>query len=132
MTNGIIEAIVFIIGLVVSTIIIYIVTRLFGEKEGIARAFITAIIGAVIYGIAHFLLGNGLLSATIGGIIWYRLAQSTHNCSYYMDILCDSWCFVTYCYMNAATTFLFAIPRTCSNENNVIELLLNQLSLCFH
>ncbi|MGA7042304.1 MAG: hypothetical protein WCF03_01525 [Nitrososphaeraceae archaeon] len=70
MTNGIIEAIVFIIGLVVSTIIIYIVTRLFGEKEGIARAFITAIIGAIVYGIAHFLLGNGLLSATVGGIAW--------------------------------------------------------------
>jgi hypothetical protein len=70
MANGIIEAIVFIIGLVVSTIIIYIVTRLFGEKEGVARAFITALIGAVIYGIAHFLLGNGLLSATIGGIAW--------------------------------------------------------------
>jgi len=33
--------------------------------------------------------------------------------------------------MNTATTFLFAMPRTCSNENNVIELLLNQLSLCF-
>jgi hypothetical protein len=70
MTNGVIGAIVFIIGLVVSTIIIYIVTRLFGEKEGITRAFITAIIGAIIYGIAHFLLGNGLLSATIGGIAW--------------------------------------------------------------
>ena len=70
MTNGIIEVIVFIIGLVVSTIIIYIVTRLFGEKEGIARAFITAIIGAIVYGIAHFLLGNGLLSATVGGIAW--------------------------------------------------------------
>jgi hypothetical protein len=70
MTNGIIEAIVFIIGLVVSTIIIYIVTRLFGEKEGIARAFVTAIIGAIVYGIAHFLLGNGLLSATVGGIAW--------------------------------------------------------------
>lgn len=23
--------------------------------------------------------------------------------------------------MNTATTFLFAMPRTCSNENNVIE-----------
>jgi hypothetical protein len=70
MASGVIGAIVFIIGLIVSTIIIYIVTRLFGEKEGIARAFITAIAGAIIYGIAHFLVGNGLLSATIGGIAW--------------------------------------------------------------
>ena len=79
MTNGIIGAIVFIIGLVVSTIIIYIVTRLFGEKEGIARAFITAIIGAVIYGIAHFLLGNGLLSATIGGIAWLLALRALYG-----------------------------------------------------
>jgi len=79
MTNGIIEAIVFIIGLVVSTIIIYIVTRLFGEKEGIARAFITAIIGAIVYGIAHFLLGNGLLSATVGGIAWLFALRGLYN-----------------------------------------------------
>ena len=79
MTNGIIGAIVFIIGLVVSTIIIYIVTRLFGEKEGIARAFMTAIIGAVIYGIAHFLLGNGLLSATIGGIAWLLALRGLYD-----------------------------------------------------
>ena len=79
MTNGIIEAVVFIIGLVVSTIIIYIVTRLFGEKEGIARAFITAIVGAIIYGIAHFLLGNGLLSATIGGIAWLLALRGLYS-----------------------------------------------------
>jgi hypothetical protein len=79
MTNGIIGAIVFIIGLVVSTIIIYFVTRLFGEKEGIPRAFVTAIVGAIIYGIAHFLLGNGLLSATIGGIAWLLALKGLYN-----------------------------------------------------
>jgi hypothetical protein len=62
MANGVIGAIVFIIGLIVSTIIIFVVTRLFGEKEGIGRAFIAAIAGAIIYGIAHFLQIFGKLA----------------------------------------------------------------------
>jgi uncharacterized membrane protein len=79
MASGVVGIIVFIIGLIVSTIIIYIVTRLFGEKEGIRRAFITAIIGAIIFGIAHFLLGNGLLAATIGGVIWLLALRSLYK-----------------------------------------------------
>jgi hypothetical protein len=62
--------ITFIVGLVVSTIIIFIVTKLFGQKEGIKTAFATAIIGSIIYGITYFLAGNGLLAAIIGGIAW--------------------------------------------------------------
>jgi len=132
MTNGIIGAIVFIIGLVVSTIIIYIVTRLFGEKEGIARAFITAIIGAVIYGIAHFLLGNGLLSATIGGIAWLLALRGLYGIGWIKAFIIAViiWIFsaivgvllptVTWI-QNTAKTFLFVMLRTCSNENNVVE-----------
>src|SRR5687767_15639179 len=70
MVNEVLSAIIFVIGLVISTIIIYIVTRLFGEKEGIGRAFITAIIGAIAYSIVYFLLGNGWLAAIVGGIVW--------------------------------------------------------------
>ncbi|HKU49320.1 MAG TPA: hypothetical protein VJP79_05175 [Nitrososphaera sp.] len=70
MANEIISAIVFIIGLVVSTVIIYIVTKLFGQKEGIGRAFVTAIIGTIAYSIVYFLLGNGWLAAIVGGIVW--------------------------------------------------------------
>ena len=70
MANEILSAIIFIIGLIVSTIIIYIVTKLFGEKEGIGRAFITAIIGAIVYSVVYFLFPNGWLAAIIGGIVW--------------------------------------------------------------
>jgi len=108
MASGVVGVIVFVIGLIVSTIIIYIVTRLFGEKEGIRRAFITAIIGAIIFGIAHFLLGNGLLAATIGGIIWLlalsikvivqdRVDKGSCNRSYYMDSISNSRGAITYC-----------------------------------
>ena len=70
MANEILSAIIFVVGLIVSTIIIYIVTKLFGEKEGIGRAFVTAIVGAIAYSIVFFLLGNGWLAAIVGGIVW--------------------------------------------------------------
>jgi hypothetical protein len=60
----------FFAGWVVSTIVIYVVTKVFHEKEGLGRAALTAFIGAVIYSVAYFLLGNGLLAALIGGIVW--------------------------------------------------------------
>ncbi len=60
----------FIVGLIISTIIIFVVTKIFGEKEGIKTAFATAIIGSVIYGLTYFLVGSGLLAAIIGGIAW--------------------------------------------------------------
>jgi hypothetical protein len=87
MANGVIGAIVFIIGLIVSTIIIYIITRLLGEKEGVGRAFIAAIAGAIIYGIAHFLLGNGLLSAAIGGIAWLLALRGLYNIGWFKALV---------------------------------------------
>jgi hypothetical protein len=48
MADPVISAILFVIGLIISTVIIYITTKLFGQKEGIGRAFATAIIGTVI------------------------------------------------------------------------------------
>jgi multisubunit Na+/H+ antiporter MnhE subunit len=37
MTNDLLSALTFIVGLVISTIIIYVTTKLFGQKEGIGR-----------------------------------------------------------------------------------------------
>ena len=70
MANEIISAIFFVVGLVVSAVIIYIVTRLFGEKEGIGRAFVSAIIGTIVYSAMYFIFGNGWLAAIVGGIVW--------------------------------------------------------------
>ncbi|HEY7733166.1 MAG TPA: hypothetical protein VIB07_00065 [Nitrososphaera sp.] len=70
MANELVSAIIFIVGLIISTIIIYIVTKLFGQKEGIGRAFLAAIIGTVVYTVAYFLLGTGWIAAIIGGFVW--------------------------------------------------------------
>jgi hypothetical protein len=71
LANEVWSAIVFVVGLVISTVIIYITTKMFGQKEGIGRAFVTAIIGAIVYSIVYFIFGgNGLLAAAVGGFIW--------------------------------------------------------------
>ena len=66
---------IFIIALIISTVIIYLITRLFGEKEGILTAFFAALIGTVIYTIVYFLLGQGLIAALIAGIVWLLALQ---------------------------------------------------------
>jgi hypothetical protein len=64
--------IVFLISLVISAIIIYVVTKLFGEKEGFGTALLTAFIGAIIYAATYYFLQPelGWLASLIGGIAW--------------------------------------------------------------
>lgn len=70
MVNSLYGFVSFVIGVIISGIIIYFVTKLSGEKEGIKTAIITAIIGAIVYSIAYFLLGNGFWAAVAGGFVW--------------------------------------------------------------
>ncbi len=83
MTNHLLSALIFIVGLVISTIIIYITTKLFGQKEGIGRAFVTALIGTLIYFVAYYILGNGLISALVGGIIWLIALKVFYNTGWF-------------------------------------------------
>ena len=83
MTNHLLSALIFIVALVISTIIIYITTKLFGQKEGIGRAFVTAIIGTLIYFVAYYILGNGLISALVGGIIWLIALKALYNIGWF-------------------------------------------------
>jgi hypothetical protein len=79
MTNDLLSALTFIVGLVILTIIIYVTTKLFGQKEGIERAFVTALIGTLIYFVASYIFGNGLISALVGGIIWLIALKVLYN-----------------------------------------------------
>lgn len=69
----------FIIALVISSLIIFVTTKLFGEKEGFGTAFLAAIIGTIIYTIAYFFLGEGLLAAVIGGIVWLLALKGLYD-----------------------------------------------------
>lgn len=58
------------IGLAISTILIYIVTKLLGEKEGLKIALLAALLGSIMFGFINYIFGNGIVAAAIGGIIW--------------------------------------------------------------
>jgi hypothetical protein len=61
----------FIIGWIVSTIIVYVITRyVFKETEGVGRAAAAAIVGTAIYSITYYFLGMGSIAAVIAGIGW--------------------------------------------------------------
>ena len=66
------SVIVFLISLVVSAIIIYVVTKIFGEKEGFGTAILAAFIGAIIYAVAYYFLRPelGWVASLLGGIAW--------------------------------------------------------------
>ena len=73
------SALIFIISLAISTVIIYIVTRLFGQKEGVGRAFAAAIVCTVVYSLAYFFLGTGWIAAIIGGIVWLLALRALYD-----------------------------------------------------
>jgi len=69
----------FLIGLAISTIIIYVITKLFEQKEGVGTAILAALVGAVIYALAYYFLGEGLLAALIAGFVWLLALGSLYS-----------------------------------------------------
>lgn len=66
----ILTIILFVIALIVSTVVIYVVTKMFGEKEDIKTALIAAIAGTVIYAAVYYVIGHGLIASIIAGLVW--------------------------------------------------------------
>jgi len=69
----------FIIALIISTVIIYVVTKLFGETEDIKTALIAALIGTVIYAVVYYLIGQGLIAAIIAGVGWLLALKALYK-----------------------------------------------------
>jgi hypothetical protein len=69
----------FVVETIVSLIIVYVVTKLFGEPASIRKAFVTAIAGAIVYTVTYAFIGNGLAAAAVAGIIWLLLLKSLYN-----------------------------------------------------
>jgi len=70
---------VFVIGLLISTVIIWVTTKLFWQKEGIVRAFLTALIGSAVYSIMYFVFGSGWIAAIVGGIVWLIALRALYD-----------------------------------------------------
>jgi hypothetical protein len=69
----------FVIALIISTVIIYVIVKFFGEREGIFTAFLAALVGTVIYTVLYALMGQGLLAAFIAGIAWLLALQALYS-----------------------------------------------------
>jgi hypothetical protein len=83
MTSTLMGLVVFlIVGLIVSSVIIYLVTKLFGEREGIDTAVPAALVGAIIYGLAFFFIGQGLFASIIAGFVWLAALGSLYDMSW--------------------------------------------------
>ncbi len=73
------SVIIFIIELLVSTLVIYLVTSITRHRRSIKLALFTAIIGSIVYGIVYLWLGNGFLSAILGGIAWLLALKAIYH-----------------------------------------------------
>ena len=71
----------FVIGWIISAIIIYFVTKLFEQSEGFGTAFLAALVGAIIYALAFFFLGSGLLAAVVAGLGWLIALAALYDMS---------------------------------------------------
>jgi len=71
--------IIFLVGLLVSTLVIYVVTLFMRQRRSMKLALFTAIIGSIVYGIAYVWLGNGFLSAVLGGIAWLLALKAIYH-----------------------------------------------------
>ena len=69
----------FVLSVVVSAIIIYVASKLFGQKEGLGSAVLAAIVGAVIYGAAYFFIGEHFMASVIGGIVWLLALKGVYD-----------------------------------------------------
>ncbi|HEY3420491.1 MAG TPA: hypothetical protein VGK23_08065 [Methanomassiliicoccales archaeon] len=71
--------VVLLVAFLVSTIIIYAVTRMMGERESIGRAMLAAVVGWLVYAFAFWWLGNGLIPAIVGGIFWLLALKALYK-----------------------------------------------------
>jgi hypothetical protein len=74
--------ILFLVGLLISTVVIYLVTFVLGQRRSIKLALFTAIIGSIVYGVSYALMGNGFLSAVLGGIAWLLALKTIYRMSW--------------------------------------------------
>ncbi len=87
----------FLISLIISAIIIYGATKLFGEKEGFGTAILAAFIGALIFAIASFFIATGWIVALVGGLAWLIALGSIYSIGWLksLGIAIVIWIFAT-------------------------------------
>ena len=77
----------FFISLIISAVIIYLATKLFGETEGFGTALFSALAGAIIFPLVSYFLGVGWIAALIAGIAWLIALRSLYNLDWLRAII---------------------------------------------
>jgi hypothetical protein len=77
----------FIFALLISTVVIYVIVKLFGEDEGITTAVIAALTGTVIYTIIYSVFGQGLIAAFLAGIAWLLALQMLYKIGWIKSLI---------------------------------------------
>ena len=77
----------FVLALIISAVVIFIITRLFGETEDIKTAIIAAFVGTAIYTIIYYIIGQGLIAAFIAGIIWLVALQKLYTIGWIKSLI---------------------------------------------
>ncbi len=87
----------FLVSLVISSIIIYIATKLVGETEGFGTAVLAALAGAIIFSLVSYFIGIGWVAALIGGIAWLLALGSLYTIGWLkaLGIAIIVWVFAT-------------------------------------
>jgi hypothetical protein len=78
---------IFVVALIISTLIIYFITKFFGETEGLITALFAAIIGTVIYTVVYYFLGYGWIAAIIAGIAWLVALQFLYKIGWFKSLV---------------------------------------------
>ena len=78
---------IFVIGLAISTIIIYIVTKLFRRRTNIGKAFVTALIGTLVWVVTYYLFGHVSPVGSSDNI--FRVIGPGETAKYVLDIPID-------------------------------------------
>jgi hypothetical protein len=77
----------FLVALIIATVIIYLVTKLLGEKEGLGTAVLAALIGTAVYTLFYYVLGQGLIAAFIAGIVWLLALQRLYTIGWIKSLI---------------------------------------------
>ena len=77
----------FLAGLLISTVVIYLVTFILGQRRSIKLARFASVIGTIVYEIAYYILGHGFISTVLGGIAWLLALKTIYRMGWLKSLI---------------------------------------------
>ncbi|HLD86740.1 MAG TPA: hypothetical protein VJB12_01635 [Candidatus Nanoarchaeia archaeon] len=76
----------FLASLIISAVVIYIAAKLLGEQEGFGTATAAALIGALIFAAASYIIGTGWIAALAAGIAWLIALGNLYSIGWFKSL----------------------------------------------